>query len=246
MRDNICVFFADRKDKEQLRTQIGDILSSVFPLGVVNETTIVEFGPGVKFIKIVNPLVKAERLYKSKDVLTLNKAIDICKEYAARMFSRDIRLRNYATDLITALVKENVVYDKEETEKLRNEATKAVKPVYNMVEVKKNELIMEKGQRVTERHIVQLVQLGIIGGAMSRGAYLSGMTILLTIFLFLSILYLNTSDKKLVRSPKEVLIILLNCILILVVAQFVIQSPQPSYIIPIAGDLNAHSAPGER
>ena len=235
IQESAVMFFAERRDRDKIRIDIIDILSSVYAEGIIDQATLPEDFRETRNIEIVNKSSNNERVMAAKEMPTLDKALVLCKEYATRVFSRDIRLRNYAFDLMGRLLKPNAFFDREETDRTAEDTIKAAKSIYNMQEVKKNEIVLERGQRITARHIAQLMQIGVIGGPTNKGPYFLGMVIFVCILSALGFLFMLIVDRKIVMPPKEVLLILLNSIFIIIAADFIIKSAYQSYLIPLAG-----------
>jgi len=231
----VVSYLADRDDKEAIRVGIIDIITSVYPLGIVDADEIAKDSPDITFVKIINGRIKTERVRPFSDVITVKKANNICKEYAARIFPRDSRLKNYCLDLVEELITPNAVMDKEETERLKEQTIKSTPVIHNMRGVKKNEIIFERGKRITGEHIAQMIQLGLVGSATRRGPYLVGMLLFIVLLILLCIGAMFIIEGKLVNVPKDVIMVLLNSLFVILLGQFIIQSPQSSYIIPLAG-----------
>jgi len=233
--DSLILYFAGQDDKDAAFAKLSDIMASIYPLGIVNATDLSGSSGDVKFAKIINKRLLTERLVPVKELLDVDRAKEMCKEYAGKVFARDVKLRANAVELLSFVLTANLTYNKDETEASRELAMKNVPPVYRMVEVKKNELILERGKRITKENIAELMQLGIIGGVSHRGPYFSGMLIVIIVLVIVGCMHLAIIEKKILRNPKEIAIILLNGLLFILVSQFIIQSPQPPYVLPIAG-----------
>ncbi|NQT22545.1 MAG: HDIG domain-containing protein, partial [Candidatus Omnitrophica bacterium] len=65
--------------------------------------------------------------------------------------------------------------------------------------------------------------------------YLTGILFLLIVLMGVGISYLAVMEKKIITSPKDVSIILINCLILIVISQFLIQAPYPDYVIPLSG-----------
>ena len=233
--DNIISYFSKKENCDKVKTDIEGVLTSIYPLGIVDTEMLKEHLQGAEFIKIKNDKLRSERLRAVGDVLTVEAAKDVGKEYLTRVFPRDSKLRSATIDLISGLIRPNLLFNQAEAEKARDEAVKNAPPIYDMVEVKKNELLLERGKRVTRQNIAQLKELGIIGGVSHKGPYVSGMLLLIMLLLLLGVWHLFIVEEKLIKKPKEIATILITSLFIIMVGQVVIQSPQPSYVIPLSG-----------
>ncbi|MDD5439364.1 MAG: HDIG domain-containing protein [Candidatus Omnitrophica bacterium] len=232
--DALVLYFAVKDDKDTINLKLVDILASIYPLGIVSPEDNTATPGKVKFAKVINKRILTERLVPMNDLMTLDHAKEIAKNYAAKVFPRDTKLVNNAAELLAAAIKTNLTYSSEETDALREQAVKNLAPVYRMDEVKKNELILERGKRITAENIAQLSQLGIIGGVTHRGPYFSGMFIVVMVLVLIGYMYLAVIEKKLLTHPKEIVIVLIVSLVFIFAGQFIVQSSQPPYVIPIA------------
>ena len=233
--DKILLYTAGIKDKEEVKIKLIDILRSVYPLGIIDSKTQKELLKEARPVKIRNTEIKTERVRPLGDILTKEDAQKVSAEYISRIFPRDGRLRNTTSELIAALLSPNLIFNEQETKRIKDEALKKKPPVYDMIEVKKNELIVERGKRITKQHIAQLAEIGAVGGITHKGPYLAGMLLLLIILIVIGAAYLFIVEKKIIASPKKVAIILINSFTVLLIGQFIIQFPQSNYIIPLSG-----------
>ncbi|MFH1791447.1 MAG: HDIG domain-containing metalloprotein, partial [Candidatus Omnitrophota bacterium] len=233
--EGTVLYFAEREDRESVRASVIDILTNIFPLGVIgNEAPGLNLNE-ITFVKIVDSRVGTERVRPVNDVLKVDGARAVADEYASRFFPRDRKLKTNSAELISCLISPNLVFDAQETKKEREKSVADMTPVYNTVEVKKNEQILERGTRITGRHIQQLMQLGIAGDAAKRRPYFWGMLLIIVILLLTGGLWLYMIDKRILTLPKDISVILINCLFVILVGQFVIQSPQVNYVIPLSG-----------
>ncbi|MCK4463442.1 MAG: HDIG domain-containing protein [Candidatus Omnitrophica bacterium] len=235
VRDKILLYIAGIKDKEDVKIKLIDILRSVYPLGIIDSNTQKELLKEARPVKIRNVEIKTERVRPLGDILTKEDAQKVSAEYISRIFPRDGRLRNCTSELIAASVSPNLIFNEQETKRIKDEALKKAPPAYDMIEVKKNELIAERGKRITKQHIAQLAEVGAVGSITHKGPYLAGMLLLLIILIVIGTAYLFIVEKKIIASPKKIAIILINSFIVILIGQFIIQFPQSNYIIPLSG-----------
>lgn len=235
--DNEIIYFAHRaKDKnDAVLSSLTQGVKNLYPIGIVNLEPLGYDGMNAKFIKIRNEKLNSERIYNVSEMPTIERATNLARAAIAKDFNKDTRLRNHILLLINRIMAPNTKFNAEETQHFKDKIISGIKPLYNMIDVKKDELIVERGQRVTKQHMSQLMQLGI-GSAMStKGEYLIGMFLLITLLTLMSIFYMYIVERKLSKNPIEVAIILINCLLVIIFGQFVIGTSQPIYSIPLAG-----------
>ncbi|MDD4202987.1 MAG: HDIG domain-containing protein [Candidatus Omnitrophica bacterium] len=228
-------FLLAREDLDSIRVGIVDIFVHVFSMGVMSESEKVNILNEYRSIQIDNGQKKLLGTVNAKDILTDKTAYEVCKKYSLTVFSDNSQTRKIAMDIVKQMIKPNLVFNEADTEKAKNLAIKNAPVIYNMVSVKKNELILERGKRITAAVVAQLVQLGVTGGKMQKITYLFGMLFSILILLGLAIAYFFISDKKTISKPKYVAILLINSFFIIIAAQVIINSPQSSYLIPLAG-----------
>jgi putative nucleotidyltransferase with HDIG domain len=125
--------------------------------------------------------------------------------------------------------------DEKRTRELKESRVKEAGPVYNTWSVSKNELIVEKGTRVNERHIAQIIQMHNIFTKGKPVLFFIGVVLLFLLLGLIGAIYLNFIHRtNLLHYTKKLSIILLCLLFIIIVADFVIRLPQPSYFIPLA------------
>lgn len=237
LKDYIILYFADIEDKQNLKAKSVDMIRSVYPLGIIDSETKKGFlkEDQKRPVKIRNEKVKTERVRSIKDVFTQEDTKTISIQYLSRLFPNDDKLRNYMAELISALIVPNLILNEEETRKIKEEAIKNMSPVYDMVGVKKNELIVERGQRVAKQHVAQLTQLDTVSGITHKGPYLLGILLLLILIIIAAGIYLYITERKIINSPRAIAIILVNSFIIILIGQFLFQFTQSSYLIPLCG-----------
>ncbi|NQT22788.1 MAG: hypothetical protein HQ579_05030, partial [Candidatus Omnitrophica bacterium] len=218
IRDNVLEYFTELKDAKEIKEKLVSVLSSLYPLGIIDPETRKKLIEENLSVRIRNPKIKTERIRPSKELFTPEDAEKVASEYIDRMFPKNSKLRKYSIDLVTPFITHNLVFNEQLTTRIKEEALKNATPIYDMLEIKKNELVIERGQRITKQHIAQLTQLGALGGISRKGPYLSGILFLLIVLIGVGITYLTVTEKKIITSPKNVSIILINCLILIVIS----------------------------
>jgi len=221
--------------RDEVKARMADILKSIFPIGIIDSEKKNEIGQKYESVKIRNLKLGTERTRPIGDVLNIEDARSVSMEYVSRAFPGDSKLQSFTAEVIFELTVPNLVYNETETNKLIDETIKNIPPIYEMQEIKKNELIVERGERITKKHIAQLSQLGAIGGITNKVPYIAGILLLIIILISVGAIYIFVTERKLISSPKEVGIILINSFIIILISQFIIKSPQPDCLTPLAG-----------
>ncbi len=220
---------------EKNRKAAKDALENIFLVGVVSVKDKKELlEKGQREISMSNPFFKTERKVKSEELVDEKEAIKIVNDTLERIITRDRLARQAVEGLIKGKAVANARFNKDETERRVIKARNEVVPVYKRKAVKKNELIVEKGGRLSKDEIIKLTQITRIQAIVNRTSYLAGLTILLIGLLFAVCIYLLLLEKNLVQSPKTVLLIAINAFLIILISLVVVQSQQSFYLIPLA------------
>lgn len=188
----------------------------------------------IKDIVILDPSSGTERKDMAGAISTVDEFNTSVGKEMARYFPKDKRLREPTLEVISLVISSNLQYSLEETQKREKSALEKVPKIYKKVAVKKNEIIIGKGQKVTKRHLMMLKQLGRTRDLSGRFFYLIGMALLLIIFLASSIFHLRFYESSIFQNNKNLLLISLLVLFIAVIAETVAISPLSSYFIPLA------------
>jgi len=222
-------------DTAELEKRAAGAVSYVFTAGYISaggleglrekkveKVTIVNRESGEEYTRSVESLLDNDKLRNA-----VGKAVE--QDLA------DGGIRQAVSALVAENVKPNLFPDEKDTEARRAEVAKKTEPVPGRWTVKKNELIIEKGKRVNARHIAQMAHL--------RRVFTPGVTTtfffgVLLLFLLLgsiaAVHMLFTRRVNFLRETKSIAIALLSMLLMIIVADLVMDSPQPSYFIPLA------------
>ena len=181
-----------------------------------------------------NKKVGVEGKIPTSDLYVKNELKPIIKkELIAKGIKRE-QLRESLTTLFLSMLSPNLTYNEAETDARRKALTESVPTIYDRILIKKNELIIAKGQKVAKAHILQIDQLTkkeVIGGKIY---YLSGVILLVGFFVLIIPIYLNSYRRKIYKENKNLCLIAIVALFIAFLAKIIIASPFPSYFIPIA------------
>ncbi|NQU95581.1 MAG: HDIG domain-containing protein [Candidatus Omnitrophica bacterium] len=231
-----ATIFLQLKDVDRVRKIAKDALENIFLVGVVtqeNKTALLEKKD--QRVLIRNMRYKIEREPKAKELVDEKEAKRIVQDTLERLIPKGRQTRSAVYNLIKKDVASNTRLNNEETEERRAKAREDAPVIYRRETVKKNELIVEKGKKVTKDDIVKLTQITRVHFIVNRTSYLSGLFMLLIGLVFVAALYLILSEKKIIEKPKRILLIAINAFLAILASLVIIQSQQPGYLIPLAG-----------
>lgn len=203
----------------------------------------------VNKVIILDPSTGEEMAAAISEIPTLDEFKKDLEKEAAEYFPKDKNLREAVLEIVKTTASSNLLFDSEETVKRREDVRANLPRIYKNIAVKKNEILINKGQKVTKRHVKMITQLGKMRELGGRFFYLSGMFLLLLILLLVSVFHLKFYEFRIFHSNKDLFLITILVLYVAVVAETVILSPLSSYFIPLASAsmliailLGAHSA----
>lgn len=224
-------------DQAALRTKTLSILNDVFQVGYLNDENLKSLEEkGVGKVSVYNEGTGTQTESGLNTVLNKSSLQNAANKFAAKGFENDKKMAYAAASLVVGMVLPNLSLDEKKTDAEKAEAVKKVELVQKRWEVKKNELIVEKGKRVNPKHIAQIIQLRSVFRPGTTPTFFLGVILLFVVLGAIGFFVILQSDKKTVHlhDTKTVGIILLNMLFLIIVADFVMRSPQPSYFIPMA------------
>ena len=126
----------------------------------------------------------------------LPKDIERAKREAQRR-ARGLGLRSdYARcvgDVVAALLRPTMLYDPQATQAMRAEAARRVKPVLRRI--KAGEIVIRRGEQVTQRHLDEIEALGLTHPRLGLGQIMAGLLIA-SLVVFLLGAYLKRADPQ--------------------------------------------------
>ena len=236
LSDRDATRFLQLKDIDRVRKIAKDALENIFLVGVITEEDKTALlGKKEKKVLIRNARYKIEREPKTEGLVDEKEAKRIVQDTLERLIPKDKQTRSAVYNLIKKDVAPNVRLNNAETEERRAKAREEAPVIYRRETVKKSELIVDKGKRITTGDIAKLTQITRVHFIVNRTSYLSGLFMLLIGLVLVCALYLMLSEKKLIETPKHILLIAINAFLAILTSLVVIQSQQSGYLIPLAG-----------
>ncbi len=128
--------------------------------------------------------------------------------------------------IIINVLEPNLVFDKQRTDELKNDAKKKVAPVL----IKKDDVIVKKGDKVTKNNIAVLKDLGQIGTGFNINVFqLASLSLVVIITLTIQFLYLRSKTDSVFLKTKN--LILINSVMILLII-LTKTFPDYTYLMP--------------
>lgn len=130
--------------------------------------------------------------------------------------------------MCSSLVKPNFFYDKEKTEEMIKEATKAISPIV----IKKNQTIVKEGEPVTEQQLEILNELGLLNESRFNLYIYISLAIMVILVMYLQYSYIHRYyDDVFNDLSKLILISIVNITSVVLARTLAIISP---FLIPLA------------
>ncbi|MFH1552331.1 MAG: HDIG domain-containing metalloprotein [Candidatus Omnitrophota bacterium] len=223
-------------DESKLKKKTLNILENIFLMGYIDKEDLsyLEEKDAGK-VDVFNEKIGVAIERTPRDLLDGSKIAGAIEDYTSGQFKGDRKTKQAVAQLVSDYIAPNLKVDKKKTEAEIADAVKKVEPVYHSWTVKKNELIVEKGKRVGARHITQVMQLRRVFRPGATPTFFLGVLLLFLLLGVIAAIHTSLTQKtNFLKNPKDVAIVLLNMFFIIVVADFIMNSPQPSYFIPMA------------
>ncbi|MFH1847285.1 MAG: HDIG domain-containing metalloprotein [Candidatus Omnitrophota bacterium] len=236
LADKNIKFFIEYTNLTGFQKKTLGVLGELFLMGNADKNTI-EYLQKEKENKLIifNEETGTEIPRNLEKILEKTKVELTVEEFGDKYFEGDRKAKQAAAALIAAYIMPNLSLDDEKTKEQRILDADKVPLIYHSWSVKKNELIIEKGKRVNSRHIAQMKQLRRFLRPGTRPSFFLGILLLFLLLGVIAAVYLAlTRRMSLLLETKKVAIILLNMLFVIIVSDFIMRSPQPSYFIPMA------------
>jgi len=204
---------------------------------------------GIAAVAVINPKDSSEKVADVSSILTLDELWSDAGSSMAQAFPNNKEIRDASVEIMKILLSSNLLSSNDLTEKRTREALDKLPRTYKIVSVKKDEILISRGEKITKAHTKMLRQLGELHDIGGRLFYVIGILCLLVIFLLIAIVHLKFYESKIFKDNRNLILISISAIFIISTAQAIINSPLSSYLIPLASAsmviailLDAHSA----
>jgi len=236
LRERDARTLLDFQPADALRARSMEVAENVLLSGYATaEDIALAEEQGFSKVVIVDDQTGGELLRTAENIITPDSAASVVEDLLDEAFPGDKKIRQPLSAVLLTYLKPNIVADSGRTKTRKEQILASVKPVPQEVEVKKDELIVAKGQRVKGKDVAQLMH---ISGLFKQGATVKsflGSSLFFILIWILAFIYLAfTGEKYSLKDTRGVAIVLLNMGITLFLAEMVIRSPQPSYFMPLA------------
>jgi len=180
---------------------------------------------------------------KDEKVVSVEQAVlldnvnrDVISGVSGKYFEDEIRLRTAVTEIVEAGITPNVKKNQDEYIKRRDEIKSNIPEVLKEIDVKKDEIILGRGERVKKEHLLKLKE--IYGKETDKKEKFGGplsMAVIITLLLAVTTVTLSRYGPKVYNNKAYLLLIAVISVALLIGARLITVSFLSSYFIPIAG-----------
>ncbi len=229
--------FLEYPDADKLKEKVLSVFDRIFLIGYVSEKEAERLKEEkVRKVTVFNENTGDETKRSPQDLLRKQGMETAMDEYITEQFEDSRKMKQPVLDLVAEYIRPNLEPDDKKTVARKEEAVKKAKPIYHKWTVKKNELIIEKGKRVDGSHIAQISQLRRVFRPGITPTFFFGVLLLFLLLCLVAAIHsLFNQKENFLRNTRDIAIVLLNMFVMIVLADFIMRSPQPTYFIPMAG-----------
>lgn len=229
-------FFLEYPDTRELEGKAIEITKRIFEAGCIADKDMTS----LRALCAVNICILNEANGKEKsgainDILKMEDVQAAADDYISKEFKNDRKMQKPLSSVISVYLLPNLRLDDKKTKEARDLAAKKSEPIYKKWTVEKNELIIEKGKRVNACHVAQMMQIPRFFRQGTTPTFFFGVLLLFMLLGLVAVIYISVMWKPdFLKDTKNIALILFNIFFMLVMSDFVMRSPQPSYFIPMA------------
>ncbi|MEK6732286.1 MAG: HDIG domain-containing metalloprotein [Candidatus Omnitrophota bacterium] len=219
------------KDPKDFFAEAANIVEYVTDAGVIPASELARLNKDpVKTITLIDKVKNTEQAKFIGDIWSFS---DIRKKTDSLLTSiKDRKEKALLIDFISAIFSPNLKYQEAETDFRKQTAVSKIKPVYNALEVKKNELIINKGERISKEDMLKLEAIQQREPYPVRVVAFFGIALIIILFMLLLVLYIELYEPDIIVGNKELMLLATICVFTLIVAKLIVVSPLPSNLIP--------------
>lgn len=181
-----------------------------------------------------------ESMVRIRDFQPVPELPDIVRREAARGFD-NLATGRAVEEIVTPFLRSNVAYDSSETERRRQDARNSVSE-FTGRDIKKDEVIIERGERITQEHVTAVLSMDRKAGELLRrevgpARFFPSLGRILEAVLLLGILvlYLSVRRRNLLLDTRCQLLFMVLIVVVMVAAASVRgMSGIAPYLVPIA------------
>ena len=227
----------EKEERENIKNKLTRIFSFLLKDGIIDSEVKEELmGKSSFMINVHNPKTKSFRKRLVEQLPTVEDIDARIKEQVLFYFPENRRVRIAAEEIIKKNIAPNLVFNKQETERRKEEAWNSVPEVKK--EIKKNQLIVARGQRVNSSHLSQITEINRKRSSLGMFFSFAGLPFIgssLLVFIFIILFWRYYKDFSF-SIPRFSIFCLLSFVslLFLLLARGVIAFSLPAFFIPLS------------
>ena len=223
------------KSDEDMKENMSKLLSLIYDSYILDSQERRELSQKKKDSIIVrDPRGLLRKTIRISDILTRD---DIRKRFGARaeeLFPKNAKLKDAALETVKDFVRPNLALNEDETRKSEEAVSKSINPIYEFQEIKKNEVIVVRGQRITKAHLAMLRELSRFHGRTDIISYVLGMALFVFVLIAIFYTYLRRTEPKTSDNLKYIGMIGILSLILIAVCKTVSLSSLNNYVVPFA------------
>ena len=185
-------------------------------------------------VTLHNPDINREIIMPVEDMLFADSLSRQITKLSHAVFPKDRELRQAAIDAVKSYIQPNIKEDPDAYKRLVEEAMDNAGSVYQQIPVKRNEIIVTKGQRMTKKEKAIFEYLNKLQAEKNRISFLTGIAILLLLVLGVGITYMKLYEPQIFYSTKDMFLISVLFASGVAAVQILTLSGFSTYIVPLA------------
>lgn len=227
-------FLLEYEDIANLKTQTNQILNELLNFPIIKEEDKKMLKSQAKSsIIIFDEAKKFEQTFVLENLLSVNESRDFVKNLKT-FNSLDQRLKVPIIEVLSVNIQPTIFLDSKFNKERQEQILKNIPPVYKQLDIKKNELIIEKGRRFAREHILILKQLFKAETLQVYLKKISGVVILVFIWIFLCLCYFRIFEKEFFSQQKLLLLVATVTLLLTLTSKLISLSGLSVYITPVS------------
>lgn len=221
-----------KEEQEGVKNKLIRICSFLLKGGIIDsEVKEKLIGQSSFLITVHDPKSESFRKRLVEQLPTVEDIDTRIKEQVLFYFPENRRMRIAAEEIIKKNIAPNLVFNKQETERRKEEAWNSVPEVKK--EIKKNQLIVARGQRITRSHLCQLAELAKKKGSSRFLSTFIGLSLLVFVFIILFWRYIKDFSLSISRFSVFCLLFSVS-LLFLLLAKGIVVFSLPALFIPLS------------
>ncbi|MBM3252690.1 MAG: HDIG domain-containing protein [Candidatus Omnitrophica bacterium] len=176
---------------------------------------------------------KTEQTFSLENLLSQNDIKDFVKGLKTFNTLFDPRIKQPIIEIIAANIQPTIYFDALLNKEKQEILLKKIPPIYKQLDIKKYELIIEKGRRFAKEHILILKQLFRSETPYVYLRKVLGMVMVVFMLIFSFLFYLKVFEKEFFSQQKFLILVLSVTILLVLTGKLISFSGLSVFITPI-------------